>query len=111
LLSTDKEPKDVIIEKIKVLYELGDDGRYEIIKRTLFVIESLLMLGKSSKSCVDFMMDKGVKPLELGIALSVAITRCKPQYLSKLDLEIKQKILDGNLDMLKDWEKLEKQNE
>ena len=112
MLSTNSNPpKDPIIEKIKTLYELEDDGKYEIIKRTLFVIESLLMLGKSSKSCIDFMMDKGVKTLELGIALSVAITKVDNKYLSKIDQQIKQKILDDNLDMLEDWKKLEKQND
>lgn len=111
--STNEIKKDPIIEKIKILYELGDDGRYEIIKRMIFVTESLLILGKSAKSCVDFHMDKGIKALELGVALTVALKRTKDIHLSKLDIELKQKILADkeNLDMIAEWETLEKQND
>ena len=111
--STNEIKKDPIIEQIKTLYELGDDGRYEIIKRMIFVTESLLILGKTAKSCVDFHMDKGIKALELGVGLTMALTRTKDKYLSKIDIELKQKILADkvNLEMIADWEKLEKQND
>ncbi|MEK0338039.1 MAG: hypothetical protein QQN41_11455 [Nitrosopumilus sp.] len=112
-MSTEKIPKDKIIEQIKVLYELGDDGKYEIIKRTVWVCKCLLELGKSGKNCVDFHMDKGIKPLELGVGFSVALTETDDSYLSKLDQELKRKILadKGNLEMFADWHKLEEQNE
>ncbi len=102
--------KDPIIEQIKVLYELGDGGRYEIMHRTIWIMESALILGKSSKECVDKMMDKGVRPLELGISLVIAITRTEPQYLSGIDSSLRIKFLRENADMIKDFEKLEKQS-
>ena len=112
-MSNDKIPKDKIIEQVKVLYDLGDDGRYEIIKRTIWVCKCLLQLGKTGKSCVDFHMDKGIKPLELGIGFSVALTETEDEFLSKLDQELKQKILSDpeNVKMFEDWHKLEKQND
>jgi len=103
--------KDPIIEQIKTLYELGDDGRYEIIKRNIAVFEPLLMMCWSSKKLVDRMMDKGVRPLELGISLCVAITRTNPMYLNGMDSSLRIKFLKENREMLADWEKLEKQNE
>ena len=111
--TTDKFPKDKIVEQIKILYELGDGGQYEIIQRTIWVCKSLLLLGKSGKSCVDFHMDKGVKPLELGVAFTVALTETEDEYLSKIDVELKEKILadKNNVSMLEDWKKLEAQNE
>ena len=59
--------KDPIIEEIKVLYDLGEGGQYEIIQRTIAIFRPLLELGWSAKKLVDRMMDKGVKSLELGI--------------------------------------------
>jgi len=102
---------DNVTEKIKVLYTLGDDGRYEIIKRNIFLFDSMFVAGKSSKEMVDRMMDKGVKPLELGISLAVSLSRCNPKHLSKIDQEVRQTILDGSKDMLEEWGKLEAQND
>ena len=112
MLSTDKIPKDRIIEQIKVLYDLGESGRCEIIERTSAVMEGLLMLGKTGKNCVDFHLDKGVKPLELGISLVIALDLVKDEFLSKIDQELKQKIFADpkNLEMLADWKKLVEQN-
>ena len=107
-MSTTKDP---IIEKIKVLYEMGDGGKYELIKRTIFIIENALKLGKNGKECIDSMMDKGVRPLELGIALSVALTNVSPQYLSGIDSSIRAKILNEHSDLLRDFKRLEEQNE
>ena len=103
--------KDPIIEQIKVLYELGDGGRYEIMYRTIFVIKGALILGKSSKECVDNMMDKGVKPLELGISLVIAMTRTNPQYLNGIDSSLRIKYMKEHADMIADYEKEEKMNE
>ncbi len=103
--------KDPIIEQIKVLYDLGDGGRYEIMHRTIFIIQGALQLGKSSKECVDRMMDKGVKPLELGISFVIALTRTNPQYLSGIDSSLRIKFLREHTKMISEFEKLEKQNE
>lgn len=102
---------DPIREQIKVLYELGDGGQYELIKRTVFIFENALIMGKSSKFLVDSMMDKGVKPLENGIAIAVALARVNPSHLSGIDSSIRIKILRENKKMLEDWAKLEAQNE
>jgi len=107
-LSTIEDP---IIKKIKMLYELGDGGKYEIIQRTIFIIENALKMGKNGKFCIDRMMDKGVRPLELGIALSVAITRVSPAYLNGIDSSIRAKILNEHSDLLEDFKRLEEQNE
>ena len=103
--------KDPIIEQIKVLYELGDDGSYEIIRRTIAVFEPLLMYGWDSKKMIDRMMDKGIKPLELGVSICVALTRTNPSYLNGMDSSLRIKFLKDNREMLADYEKLEKQNE
>lgn len=104
-------PKDPIIEQIKVLYELGDDGKYEIIRRNIAIFEPLLMMGKSSKELLDRMMDKGVRPLELGISICVAVTRTSPMFLNGMDSSLRIKFLKEQGEMLADWEKLERQNE
>ena len=44
--------KDPIIEKIIVLYELGEEGQYEIIRRTISIFIPLLRIGWSSKRMV-----------------------------------------------------------
>ncbi len=103
--------KDPIIEQVKVMYGLGEGGQYEIIKRTVFIFEVLLVQGWSSKKLVDRMMDKGVKPLELGISICVAVTRTKPEFLNGMDSSLRIKFLKENRTMLEDWEKLEKQND
>lgn len=103
--------KDSIMEKIKVLYELGDGGQYEIIHNTIFVIKGCLAMGLSSKSCVDRMMDKGVKPFELGIALVIAMTRTNPSLLSGIDSSLRIKFLRENGKLIADFEELEKQSE
>ena len=102
--------KDPIIEKIKVLYELGDEGSYEIIRRTIAIFQPLLLIGWSSKKMVDLMMDKGVKSLELGLSISVALTRTDPQHLNGMDSSLRIKFLKENRLMLRDWEEIEKQN-
>ena len=111
-MSTDKIPKDTIIEKIKILYDLGESGRCELIERTAAVMEGLLMLGKSGKNCVDFHMDKGVKTLELGISLVIALDNVKDEFLSELDRELKVKIFSDptNVEMLAEWKKMQEQN-
>lgn len=111
MLSNDKIPKDPIIEQIKVLYDLGEGGQYEIIHRTISIFKPMFILGKPSKELVDRMMDKGVKPLELGIALAVSITETDDKYLSPTDREIKKKILETSQNMLADWKKLVELNE
>ena len=113
MLSTDNPPKDPVIEQIKTLYELGEGGQYEIIQRVSAVSEALLMMGKSGKYCVDFHMDKGVKPLELGLSLTIALQRVEDEFLSKIDIELKKKIFSDpkNLEMLAEWQQLEEQNE
>lgn len=103
--------KDPIIEQIKVLYDLGDDGSYEIIRRTVAIFEPLFLIGWSSKKMIDRMMDKGVKPLELGMAIIIALTRTNPIYLNGLDSSLRIKFLKENRMILRDWEKLERQNE
>ena len=101
------------MEQIKSLYELGEGGQYEIICRVSAVSEALLMLGKSGKYCVDFHMDKGVKPLELGLSITIALDNVKDEFLSRIDLELKQKILSDpkNIEMLGEWKRLQEQNE
>ena len=102
--------KDPIIEELKNLYKLGDSGSYEIIKRTIAVFKPLLLIGWDSKKLIDRMMDKGVKPLELGVSICVAVTRTNPMYLSGIDSSLRIKFLKDNREMMVDWEKLEKQN-
>lgn len=104
-------PKDPIVGQIEALYDLGEGGQYEIIKRTIAIFEPLLIIGWSSKRLVDRMMDKGVKSLELGISICVAVSRTNPMYLSGLDSSLRSKFLKDNKEMLADWEKCEKQNE
>lgn len=103
--------KDPIIEEIKVLYDLGEGGSYEIIKRTIAIFEPLFLYGWDSKKMIDRMMDKGVKPLELGVSICVALTRANPSHLSGMDSSLRIKFLKENREMLADWEKLEEQNE
>ena len=103
--------KDPIIEELKTLYKLGDSGSYEIIRRTVAVFEPLLMMSWSSKKLIDRMMDKGVRPLELGISICVAVTRTNPMFLNGMDSSLRIKFLKENREMLNDWEKLEKQND
>lgn len=103
--------KDPITEKIKVLYELGDGGRYELVQKTIFIIDGALKMGKNGKDCIDRMMDKGVRPLELGIALSIALTRINPSYLNGIDSSIRAKIINEHSDLLADFKRLEEQNE
>jgi len=104
--------KDPIIEQIKVLYELGESGQYEIIVRAIAVMQDMMeWLGVSSKDCVDRMMDKGVKSLELRIAVVMAVTRSNPSRLNGVDSSLRSKFLRENKDLIADFEKLEKQNE
>jgi hypothetical protein len=102
---------DPIIEKIKTLYDLGPGGQYEIVRRTIFVITAALEMGKSGKECIDNMMDKGIKPLELGLSMAVALSRINPSKLSGIDSALRIKIMGQSKDLLEDWAELEKQNE
>ena len=116
MVRTKKDKEQIVvptseIEQIKVLYELGEGGQYEIIKRNIFIFQNALIMGKSSKFLVDSMMDKGVKPLELGISIAVALYRTNPSQLSGVDSSIRVKVMRENKQMLEDWKKLEVQNE
>lgn len=104
--STDKTRAE-----IKLLYELGEGGQYEIIQRGIFIISTSLMLCMSSKSLVDRMMDLGVKPLELGIALAVSLRDADPKCLSVTDIAIRNKVIETSQEMFNDWDKLVKLNE
>lgn len=90
---------------------MGSGGRYEIIQRTITVITGGLVLGKNCKFLIDKMMDKGVKPLELGIALTVSLARISPHHLNGKDSSVRCRILREQQELLKDWDKMEEQNE
>ncbi len=97
-----------VTQQIKTLYALESSfGQYEIICRTIFIIKTALEMGYSTKLCVDKMMDKGVKPLELGIALCMALKRVNPSKLNGVDSSIRIKILNDNKKMIEEFEKLE----
>lgn len=102
---------DEVRGEIKVLYDLGEGGQYEIIQRSIFILSTSLNLGMNSKSLVDRMMDLGVKPLELGIALSVSMRDTDPILLSKIDQKIREKIMSTSKEMFADWDKMVKLNE
>jgi len=102
---------DPIIEQIKVLYDLGEGGQYEITRRTIAIFGPLLQYGWSTKKMTAKMMDKGVKPLELGIALVIAVVRTNPRYLNGIDSSLRSKFLRENADIIADFEKIENQNE
>lgn len=68
-------------------------------------------MGKSSKFLVDYFMDKGIKPLELGASLVVALARTSPVCLNGMDSSIRIKILRENENILQDWKIMETQNE
>ena len=95
---------------IKALYELEDGGQYEIVKRSMFIIDNALLLGKTSKECVDRLMDMGVKHTELGIAVCVSLSRADPTTLCEDDLELQSTFSVTHKDLVDDSNKLEEQS-
>jgi hypothetical protein len=105
------EINDKALSSIKELYELGDGGQYEIIKRSMFVIENALKFGKTSKECVDRLMDIGTKPTELGIAVCVSLARADPNNLCELDKTLRLEYITKHSDLIANFEKIEEQSE
>ncbi len=90
------------IDNIKTLYESGDIQ--EIIERNVFVFKSALDLGFNIMECYQRTHDLGIKPNEMGISIAIALKQIDDSKLSKLDIEIKKKILIENSEALKTWE-------
>ena len=102
---------NTVLENIKTLYEFGESGQYQIIKKAIFVIDNALLFGYSSKQCIDRLMDTGVKHLELGVAVCISLTRIDPKILSDIDKELREIYLVKYADMIADFERIEKQEE
>jgi len=97
-----------ITKSINDLYAEGEN--FEITQRTIFIFETLLQMGWTTKKLFDRMRDNGVKSTELGIAMAVSLNRTNPKYLSKLDQELREKTIEIGYQMIIDYEKLEAEN-
>ena len=98
--------EDRALKSIKELYELGDDGKYEIVERTIFIFSNALLFRKNSKECVDRMMDLGVKHTELGIAMCISLSRADPETLCEKDQKLRSIYITTQADLIKDWESI-----
>ena len=104
-MSTDQK----VVENINQLYK--ENQNHTIVRRTINTFETLLKYGWSSKRLIVKALDMGIKPLERGIAIAVALSRTDPKHLSEIDKKLRMKTIKVASDMIKQYEELELDDE
>ena len=78
----------------------------DIINKTSLALEMSLALGMDSLTLTYRMYDLGIKPVELGLSMALAMKRTEDKFLSATDQEIKKIVLARHSDMIKELERV-----
>lgn len=76
-----------LINTIKELYAKGD--KIGVIDKSMLAVEMGLAIGYNSYMMTTTLIDLGVRPEELGTAISLAVMRTDDKYLNDIDKKIK----------------------
>lgn len=74
--------------------------------KTSIAIEFLLTVGMNSQKITFKMIDLGVKPQELGLAMALAFKNTDDKWLSDIDKDIKKIVIENHSQMIKELEEL-----
>lgn len=92
--------------RAKISLHYTRDEIADVISKTALALECCLTIGMPSNTLTYKMIDLGVKPTELGMAMALAMKKTDDKWLSPLDIEIKKLVLQNHSKMLQELEEV-----